>query len=133
MNLENYCNKCTSKKSCLQYCVPDVLHTVQQDYVLKSVADNAYSERNKLVAFLSRLYPSYLAKHEVEDTSWDDDWRNIVVVESLKGQLSWHIHDTELSLFEHLEYNENYKWDGHTTEEKYARLAQLPVVPSKEE
>lgn len=43
--------------------------------------DGAYFERNQLVAALSKLFPASLAKHDVNDKSWDDDWRNIVVIE----------------------------------------------------
>jgi hypothetical protein len=87
---------------------------------LKEEKDNAYTERNKLVAFISKLYPSHLARH-LEDPNWDADWMNIVFIDTPAGQLSWHIHDSELSLFDHIEYGEN-NWDGHTTEEKYDRL-----------
>lgn len=100
--------------------------------------EQAYYERNQLVSFLSKIYPSYLAKHvddkpssEFEDIKnssikWDDEWRNIVVVNSPEGQLSWHIHDKEVVFFNHLDYNYEYKWDGHTTEEKYQRLLNVP-------
>jgi hypothetical protein len=92
---------------------------------LEDVKDNAYSERNKLVKFLTMLYPSCLGKHEESDTSWDKDWMNIIFLETPEGQLSWHIHDSELPMFKHLKYNKDIKWDGHTTEEKYKRLEKL--------
>lgn len=39
-------------------------------------------------------------------------------------QLTWHIHNTDRPMFDHLSYitPEDYWWDGHTTEEKYRRL-----------
>jgi hypothetical protein len=86
--------------------------------------DRAYAERNKLVAFLSHIYPAHLADHPEADASWEDDWRNIVIIQTTAGQLSWHIHASELPLFAHLQRKPN-DWDGHTTEEKYARLATL--------
>jgi hypothetical protein len=86
--------------------------------------DKVYSERNKLVCALSKLWPSHLAKHPHTDTSWDPNWTNIVIIESPVGQLSWHIMDSELPQFAHLELGYN-NWDGHTTEQKYERLADL--------
>jgi hypothetical protein len=101
--------------------------------------DNAYHERNMLVAALSRLFPASLERHPDDDTEWDDDWRWIVFIElpngvdwdKEKGRFtgaryhvaSWHIHDSELGLFDHLpRLSGRFKWDGHTTEEKYERL-----------
>lgn len=103
---------------------------------LKKQKDNAYWERNQLVAVLSRLFPSYLTKHPETDQNWDDDWRTIVVINipvitrdctgrkidyTETKQLTWHIHDSEVTLFDHLIYQDN-EWDGHNTEEKYRRL-----------
>jgi len=134
--------------------------------------DNAYWERNQLVAALSKLWPAHLAKHPKEDESWDDDWRTIVVIyieaQDAGGsyqrnnspgrsivmlhnrpfyQLTWHLHDTDVELFDHLTYetilsdeqmnlrgqvsnnnwsnSEPFVWDGHSTEEKYRRLRSL--------
>ena len=109
--------------------------------------NNAYHERNLLVQALTQLYPSYLARHDENDTLWEKDWMWIVYVEvptrvkivsgdqhnhvpqdkwfkNETKQVSWHIHDTERHLFDHLEVKEN-NWDGHTTEEKYRRLQAL--------
>lgn len=96
----------------------------------KGAKDAAYRERNCLVAALSKLLPAYMARHPDEDKEWEDDWRWIVFIESPRGQLSWHIHDSELPLFEHLEQVDDGQWDGHTTEEKYARLAGLRCRPA---
>ncbi len=56
--------------------------------------------------------------------------RNIIVIylETPSGthQVSWHIHDDELPLFEWLPLKEN-AWDGHTTDEKYKWLAQIAL------
>ena len=81
-----------------------------------------YRERDQIVAVLSKLWPSHLAKHLGE---WEDDWRNIVCIHSPVGQVSWHIHDSEMSLFNHLEITLS-DWDGHTTPEKYERLSEWP-------
>ncbi len=92
--------------------------------------DNAYKERNLLLAALSKTLLSCLARHPDEDKKWEDDWRNIVVICGISEdfklvQMTWHIHDSELPNFSHLKLDPTFKWDGHTTEEKYRRLARL--------
>jgi hypothetical protein len=86
----------------------------------------AYAERNKCIVIMARMalalgLEAGLGRHEEEDKDWEDDWRNIVFIDLPTGQVSWHIHDSELPLFEWLL---QYKcgWDGHTTEEKYQRV-----------
>jgi hypothetical protein len=93
--------------------------------VLRAAKDAAYRERDHLVCALSKVFPSYLARHPESDTSWENDWRWIVFVELPAGQASWHIHDSERAWFDHLEVRADGKWDGHTTEQKYERLAAL--------
>jgi hypothetical protein len=65
--------------------------------------DAAYQERNKLLAYLSQKFPSHLTEHDPSDATWDDMWRTIVVIALPEGETSWHIHDHEIKLFEHLE------------------------------
>lgn len=84
--------------------------------------DAAYAERNQLVALLAALFPSSLERHPAEDTTWEDDWRWVVFIDLPTGQASWHIHDSEVSLFAHVPWLQGRVWDGHTTEEKYARI-----------
>lgn len=85
--------------------------------------DQAYWERNQLVLYLSRMFPSWLELHPVSDTDWEDDWRNIVCIEFPEGRYTWHIHDSEYhKYFRHLTYENGSCWDGSTTEEKYAVL-----------
>jgi hypothetical protein len=82
----------------------------------------AYAERDRLVAALSKCFPSHLTRHEGDD--WEDDWRNIVCIHLPAGQATWHIHDSELPWFTHLNLQAAH-WDGHSTDEKYQRLADL--------
>jgi len=91
---------------------------------LRKDKDGVYRERNMLVSFLSKVYPSTLGKHDENDKDWGKEWLNIVYIETPQGQLSWHLHDNDVELFAHLEYS-NVKWDGHTTDEKYIRLLNL--------
>lgn len=98
------------------------IETLLEEEKLEAEAskNNAYHERNILVCALTKLFPAYLARHSDEE-EWEDDWRWIVYIDLPTGQVSWHIHDSERNLFDHLEIKEN-KWDGHNTERKYERL-----------
>lgn len=106
-----------------------------RDY--RAERDAAYTERNKLVAGLARLIRStqqnkpagapdvaWLAEHDPADASWDPAWRTIVFIEGPTGQLSWHLHDSDVPLFDGLPRGPN-TWDGHSTPEKYDRVAKL--------
>lgn len=81
--------------------------------------DLAYWERNQLVLYLSKIFPSWLEKHPEKDDNWEKDWRNIVFINFPEGKFSWHIHDTEICYFSHLKYKSGDSWDGSTSEEKY--------------
>ncbi len=89
--------------------------------------DAAYAERNQLVALLPEIFPAWLERHPETDTSWDHDWRIIVLIQTPNGQASWHIHGSEAPMFRHLDLREGHSWDGHTTEEKYRWLAVLTL------
>lgn len=89
--------------------------------------DAAYRERDMCVAALARAAGRlgclvWIGRHQGDP--WDDDWRNIVFLELPTGQVSWHIHDSELPMFEWvIRFDQvNASWDGHSTEEKYRRL-----------
>lgn len=81
-----------------------------------------YTERNRLVAALARLFPSGVARTSIP--GWDITWEQCVYVDLPTGQASWHFHDSEAHLFEGLPIY-TQPWDGHTTDEKYRRLAAL--------
>ena len=84
--------------------------------------DQAYWERNQLVAYLSKLFPSWIETHPKEDEMWEKDWRHIINIEFPEGLYWWHIHDSELKYFSHLQVKETNSWDGSSTEEKYDKL-----------
>ena len=98
---------------------------------LRQAKDAAYAERDKLVSALSKVFPSHLCRHPVTDETWENDWRWIVCIHAPTGQMTWHIHDSELPQFSHLEKLDNH-WDGHDTAEKYRRLADLARSPVPE-
>ena len=94
----------------------------------REAKDGAYDERNRLVALLASVYPSVLARHPEEDAEWEDDWRWIVFITLPTGQATWHLHDSQLELFDHVARSDNPGWDGHTTEEKYERVARAALT-----
>lgn len=95
---------------------------------LEKAKNAAYAERNKCVVALARLaiahgYKAGVGQHVGED--WESDWRNIVFIDLPEGQVSWHFHDSELSLLEGLPKYEGV-WDGHSADEKYRRVLSFP-------
>lgn len=83
--------------------------------------DSVYRERATLVALLARLWPSVC-------TAPDDQGFSVVYVETPAGQLSWHIAPADLDLFEQVARTglpAGFIWDGHSTTEKYRRVARL--------
>ena len=101
----------------------------------KEKKDAAYSERDKVVAAFAACaaglgWPVYLGTHVGE---WEDDWRNIVFVDTPYGQVSWHYHDSERNLFS-MHGGASKPWDGHSTPEKYEPLWRLThdgVIPKE--
>lgn len=87
---------------------------------LQIVTDNAYHERNRLVALLARMFPSGVSKTEIE--GWDPAWHNCVYIDLPTGQVSYHFHDREAPLFEGLPPYQG-KWDGHTKDIVHERWA----------
>lgn len=104
---------------------PDLIAELRRLWDVEAQKDAAYQERDRLVLALSRIFPAYLGRHPESDASWDAEWRWIVFVDLPTGQVSWHIHESEFHWFSHLNQRESSPWDGHTTEEKYQRLAAL--------
>ena len=60
----------------------------------------------------------------MHDLEWKIDWMNIVCIHTPCGPVTWHIHDSDMKYFTHLENSVNH-WDGYSTEEKYARLSNI--------
>lgn len=89
---------------------------------LRAQKDSAYLERNRLVAALAQCFPSGIRATAIE--GWDPEWHGCVFIDLPSGQASWHYHTSHAFLFEGLPPYEK-PWDGHSTEEKYARLRAL--------
>src|SRR5258708_24529163 len=88
--------------------------------------DSAYHERNAVVAFLAKLFPSGTKRTAIP--GWDPEWGGCVYIDLPTGQASFHYHDRDAHLFEGLPLYKG-EWDGHTTEEKYARMASFKASP----
>lgn len=85
----------------------------------------AYTERNMIVALLVREATAagrqaWLGWHAGE--GWPHDWRNVVYLELPSGQVSWHVHDSELVMFADLPRVVSEEWDGHSYDEKLERM-----------
>lgn len=84
--------------------------------------DDVYAERNFLVASLARIAASKGYRVGIsKDSDAEEGWSNVIYIDLPTGQVSWHVHEREMFLFDFLpEYNE--EWDGHDTVEKYRRV-----------
>ena len=83
-----------------------------------------YRERAHLVANLAAQYPSVLAHSDPDEPDWP-----VLTLDTPAGQLTWHINASDVDLFGRVPVvdaaDPRAAWDGHTTEEKYARLRAL--------
>jgi hypothetical protein len=101
----------------------------------KKRKDEAYEERNRLVALVARMTLAHggvagVGVHEdTPDVEWHPEWRTLVAIDLPTGQASWHLHDSHVHLVRDLPaYTE--PWDRHTTEVKYERVAHAYAPPS---
>lgn len=97
--------------------------------------DGAYRERAHLLAWLAALHPAVVAPApDVDEPGWQ-----LLYLDASGWQLSWHIAPRDADLFAHVEHvpaeDPRAQWDGHTTEEKYARIGRLTALagPGPEE
>lgn len=94
---------------------------------LRQRKDDAYRERNTVVALLARImyhagWNAGVSKHEPDpDPSWDPEWLTLVAIDLPTGQVSWHFHDSDAHLVADLPQYRG-SWDGHDTPEKYRRV-----------
>jgi hypothetical protein len=89
--------------------------------------EEAYSQRNLVVALLARLaassgWPVWVSQQA--GGSIDDRFQRVVYVMTPEGQLSWHFPEDESANFDGLP-TDGPAWDGHTTPEKHDRIMRL--------
>ncbi len=94
--------------------------------VARDATAPVYLERARVLALATKALQAMgvrcgLGRHEANDPTWDPAYSTIVFVDLPAGQVSWHVHDSEVKLFAHLPPYEA-PWDGHTTPAKYARV-----------
>lgn len=88
--------------------------------------NDVYRERAALAVALVRVAldagcRAGIRGHEPEDAEWDTDYQTVLLIDLPTGQVSWHLHVSDLDLVHGLPaYSGN--WDGHSTIEKIARL-----------
>lgn len=87
----------------------------------KQALDAVYAERNQCVALIARM-ASIMGDRVGLRTSSDFEpgWQKCIMIDLPSGQVSWHLKDSELPLFDFPDYPD--PWDGHSTEEKYRRV-----------
>lgn len=99
------------------------------DAVMGVVSDNgnalnaAYRERAQLVALLAAIFPSSWNYSDPDEPEWA-----VVYIGLPTAQCSWHVHADDMGLFRHVRRDDATRWDGHSTEEKYERIADLVAL-----
>ena len=77
---------------------------------MKDDKNQAYLERNHLVALVARMFPSGIRETSIE--GWDAEWNGCVYIDLPDGQISYHYHTAHAWLFADLPpYTKEY--DGH--------------------
>ncbi len=84
--------------------------------------DEAYRQRNYLVAALARLFPS--GTRQTDIPGWDPEWHGCCFIDLPTGQISYHFHSSQAGLFADLPLYEK-PWDGHDKDMVHERLMWL--------
>ncbi|MGQ4358533.1 hypothetical protein [Streptomyces sp. SAS_272] len=86
--------------------------------------DGAYSERAKLLAWITALHPATSVITQSPDAD-EVGWQLLYLVAG-GWQMSWHIHPRDADLFKHVTVvdvtDPRAQWDGHGTVQKYERI-----------
>jgi hypothetical protein len=86
---------------------------------LREQVNAAYDERNQVVLFAAALASNQWTPVWVSRDPSEPDWPVLGIGLEDEGQVTWHLPpgtDTSIA------YSRPQPWDGHTTEEKYARV-----------
>ena len=89
-----------------------------------------YAERNLCVSLAVKLALS-LGLHAgigLDPSEPDPLWKHVAFIDLPSGQVSWHIHADELPNFKGVPLYSR-PFDGHSTEEKYRRVADPKLSP----
>jgi hypothetical protein len=106
----------------------DELGWAQMVQAQEAEKNEAYRQRNYLVAALAHLFPSGI--RETTIPNWDSDWNGCVYIDLPTGQISYHYHDSQAHLFEDLPpYTK--PWDKHSKDTVHIRLLTLPAACRK--
>lgn len=88
---------------------------------MESELRNVYRERAHLVGFLTTLFPSHFGHTDPSTPDY-----GVATVDTPAGQMAWHIHNDDADVIPAQATNTDViAYDGHSTEEKYARLRDL--------
>ncbi len=87
------------------------------------MGDQHSLDRNRLVALLASIFPSW--QHKTKIDGWDPLWHDCVYIQTPEGQISFHYRADQAELFAHVPKKKTPKWDGHDTEEKWSRVRRL--------
>jgi len=89
---------------------------------LREARTAALRERNMCVSLLARMAVTLgLETYLVLDPGEEEEWKHMVGIELPAGQVTFHVHQSELMLFGFLVIEEK-RHDGHTTDEKWQRV-----------
>lgn len=85
--------------------------------------DNAYAERDKCLVLAALMAQRLGLKVGIgiDQKAESSEWASILFIDLPAGQVSWHIHESEASMFYFVGAYDG-AWDGHTTDEKYQRV-----------
>lgn len=113
------CKFCTAECICACH-RSEVVTEETKDY--RAAKDEAYLQRNHLVAALAHIFPSGIGRTAIE--GWHSEWHGCAYIDLPTGQISYHYHDSHAHLFADLPAYTK-EWDGHGKDEVHARLAAL--------
>lgn len=91
--------------------------------VTKDDLDLAYRERNELAAWVARFSGIHAWKGIDPN---EPDWPVLYLELPNQGQVSYHYSPRDAHLIENVRIGTFERWDGHTAEERSARLRAAP-------